>query len=183
MQCHQRLNIPISTLIKDISMIPRLPDNKELWTTHVDPKLFLTDIAYEKLSELGSLIGLVFEMQPNADKKNIHVDIIPSTLETAWSGLNIIFEGQGVMKWFQPESPGYLIKKQNPTIVYRAWFNNYGDPIDIWDQGKIALVRTDVPHQVWNYDDTNRFIVSIRWSNRKSWEETIDWFNRNFPDS
>jgi hypothetical protein len=183
MNCHRLINIPVDTLIKDISMIPRLPDNKELWTTHVDPKLFLTDIAYDKLSALGSLVGLVFEMNPKADKKSIHVDLIPATLEPAWSGLNIVLEGQGVMKWFKPKTPGYLIKRENTRIAYQAWFNDYGEPVDVWSHGKIALVRTDIPHQVWNYDDTNRFIVSIRWSNRTTWEETIEWFNKNFLPS
>lgn len=181
MHCHHLLNIPVSTLVKDISMIPRIPENIALWTTHISPKLFLTNEAYDKLSNLGALAGLIFEMKPNTDKKSIHVDLITSTFEPAWSGLNIVIEGQGVMKWFQPEEPGHLIQRENPKIAYRAWFRNYGEPVDVWDKGKIALVRTDVPHQVWNYDDTNRFIVSIRWSNRTAWEETIEWFNRNFP--
>ena len=60
MHCHQILNIPISTLIKDISMIPRLPDNKELWVNGIDPKLFLTTDAYNKLSILGRLNCLIF---------------------------------------------------------------------------------------------------------------------------
>lgn len=183
MQCHKILDIPVSMLIKDISMIPRLPIGKELWTTHVDPKLFLADDAYNKLSTLGKLNGLIFEMVPKADKKSIHIDLVSATLEPAWSGLNIILEGQGIMKWFIPEKDGYVITRENPKIAYKAWFNDYGDPVDIWSIGKIALVRTDIAHQVWNYDNNNRFIVSIRWSNRTSWEETIDWFNANFPSS
>lgn len=183
MHCHHILNIPVSSLIKDVSMIPRLPDNKELWTTYINPKLILTDYAHDKLVTLGGLIVLVFEMKPKADKKSIHIDLITTTLEPAWSGLNIVLEGQGVMKWFQPESAGYLIQRSTPKIAYQAWFKDYGEPVDIWDKGKIALVRTDVPHQVWNYDDTNRFIVSIRWSNRTTWEETIEWFESNFPNN
>jgi hypothetical protein len=182
MHCHQVLNILVSTLVKDTSMIPRLSENKEFWAMGINPKLFLTNEAYDKLSNLGELTGLIFEMRPNADKKSIHVDLITTTLEPAWSGLNIVFEGQGVMKWFQPEASGYLIQKYNPEVTYRAWFRDYGEPVDVWDKGKIALVRTDVPHQVWNYDETNRFVVSIRWSNRTTWEETIEWFNRNFPE-
>lgn len=180
MQCHQILNIPLSDLVKDTSMIPRLGADKELWVSRINPKLFLTDEAYDKLSTLGTLAGLIFEMKPNTDKKSIHIDLITDTLEPAWSGLNIVLEGQGVMKWFQPESPGHVIERNNPKIAYRAWFRHYGKPVDVWDKGKIALVRTDVAHQVWNYDDTNRFMVSIRWGNRTTWEETIEWFQHNF---
>lgn len=183
MQCHKLLNIPTSIFIKDTSIIPRLPKDKNMWVNTIDPKLFLTTDAYNKLSILGRLNSLIFEMVPKADKKNIHIDLVSSTLEPAWSGLNIILEGQGIMKWFIPEKDGYVITRKNPKIAYKAWFSDYGEPVDTWSTGKIALVRTDIAHQVWNYDNNNRFIVSIRWSNRTSWEETIDWFKCNFPDS
>jgi hypothetical protein len=182
MHCHQILNIPISTLIKDISMIPRLPDNKELWVNGIDPKLFLTTDAYNKLSILGRLNCLIFEMKPNVDKNNIHIDLL-DTLEPVLSGLNIVLEGQGIMKWYMPEKDGYIMNRTNPKITYKAWFNNYGEPVDIWDTGKIALVRTDVAHQVWNFDNDNRLIASIRWDKKTNWEETIEWFNRNFPSN
>lgn len=179
MHCHQVIDIPLTTLVADISHIPRLPIDTEFWASSVDPKLFLKTDVYDKLSSLGELSSLVFEMKPNSDKKSIHVDLLTSTNEPAWSGLNIVLEGQGVMKWFQPDSPGYLIRRENPKTATRTWFKDYGDPVDIWDSGKVALVRTDIPHQVWNYDSVNRFIVSIRWSNRTTWEETLDWFSIN----
>jgi hypothetical protein len=75
------------------------------------------------------------------------------------------------------------MNRTNPKITYKAWFNNYGEPVDIWDTGKIALVRTDVAHQVWNFDNDNRLIASIRWDKKTNWEETIEWFNRNFPSN
>jgi hypothetical protein len=182
MQCHKLLNIPTSIFIENTHTIPRLPKDKNLWVTSLDPKLFLTTYAYNKLSTLENLTSLIFEMESNVDKKNIHIDLL-STLEPVRAGLNIILEGQGVMKWFVPESKGYIINRTTPKISYKAWFNNYGEPVDIWDKGKIALVKTDVAHQVWNYEDANRFIISMRWSRKLSWEETIDWFNKNFPDS
>lgn len=180
MQCHKLLNIPTSIFIKDASIIPRLPKDKNMWVNTIDPKLFLTTDAYNKLSILGRLNSLIFEMKPNVDKNNIHIDLIGPTLEPVLVGLNIVLEGQGVMRWYVPEKDGYVINRTTPKITYKAWFNDYGEPVDIWDKGKIALVRTDVAHQVWNYDDTNRFMVSIRWSNRTTWEETIEWFQHNF---
>ena len=181
MQCHKLLNIPTSIFIKDASIIPRLPKDKNMWVNTIDPKLFLTTDAYNKLSILGRLNSLIFEMKPNVDKNNIHIDLLGPTLEPVLVGLNIVLEGQGVMRWYVPEKDGYVINRTTPKITYKAWFNNYGEPVDIWDKGKIALVRTDVAHQVWNFDNVNRQIVTIRWDNKMSWEETIEWFNRNFP--
>lgn len=179
MKCHQILNIPVSDLIENTTDIPRLLSGNLYGVSNVNPKLFLKTGVYEKLSMLGKLTSLVFEMKPNTDKGSIHVDLITSTLEPAWSGLNILIEGQGTMKWFQPESAGHLIIRENPKTATRTWFKNYGEAVDIWDTGKVALVRTDIPHQAWNYSDTNRFIVSIRWSIRTTWEETIEWFKNN----
>ena len=62
-----------------------------------------------------------------------------------------------------------------------TWIDNYGNPIDEWSVGKVALVRVDKPHQTWNFDSDIRRIVSIRWSTQLSWEDTIAWFNHNFP--
>ena len=183
MQCHKLLNIPTSIFIKDASIIPRLPKDKNMWVNTINPKLFLTTDAYNKLSILGRLNSLIFEMKPNVDKNNIHIDLLGPTLEPVLVGLNIVLEGQGVMKWYVPEKDGYVINRTTPKITYKAWFNNYGEPVDIWDKGKIALVRTDVAHQVWNFDNVNRQIVTIRWDNKMNWEETIEWFNRNFPSN
>ena len=181
MNCYKLLDVDITSLVDDISMIPRLPKDQKYWSSEADPKLFLKPNIYSKLNRLGELRGFIFEMAPNTEKHSIHIDMVASTKEPAWSGLNLIFEGQGAMKWFQPEKEGMIIEHPSPKYMYKAWFSNYGDPIDIWDCGKVALVRTDIPHQVWNNNDTNRFIASIRWSNRTSWEETLDWFKYNFP--
>ena len=183
MKYHHLLDLPTSYFIKDFNVIPELPENKEFHVSRCDPKLYLQDNIYKKLSELGTLYSLVFSMMPGADKKSIHIDLDASTLEPYWPSLNIIINGQGVMRWFNPAAIGVTLKNNNAGVFYKAWFNNYGEPIDEWNHGKVALVRTDTPHQAWNFDNDIRRIVTIRWSNRRSWEETIDWFNRNFPDS
>jgi hypothetical protein len=180
-KCHHLLNIPVTHFIKNIEVIPKLPNNTDIFVSRCDPKLFLHDGVYDKLSELGQLYSLMFSMTPGSDKKNIHVDLDRNTGEPYWPSLNIILEGQGIMKWFNPIGKGE-IRRATADVFYKAWFTNYGDPIDSWTTGKIALVRTDTPHQAWNFDEECRRIVTIRWSNRKTWEETIEWFNRNFPN-
>jgi hypothetical protein len=121
-------------------------------------------------------------MLPGVDKGSIHIDLDKNTLEPYWPSLNIVIDGQGVMRWFNPSKPGTILRNESAGVFYKAWFNNYGDPIDEWNSGKVALVRTDTPHQAWNFDNDIRRIITIRWGNRKTWEETINWFNNNFPD-
>lgn len=180
MICHYNIDLSVNTFIKNIDVIPKLPDNKKFHVDTCDPKLYLHDHVYQKLSELGTLHSLVFSMVPNADKKSIHTDLDSATLEPYWPSLNIVLDGQGVMRWFNPSKSGIVLKHGEIGVAYKAWFDGYGEPIDEWDTGKIALVRTDMPHQVWNFDDTIRRIVTIRWSNRKTWEETLEWFQHNF---
>lgn len=179
---HYHLNLPVNHFIKDGDILPTLPLNKEFHVSACDPKTYLHETVYEKLSKLGALSSLVFTMLPGADKKSIHVDLDPKTLEPYWPSLNIVLDGQGVMRWFNPSTPGTIMRNANAGY-YKGWDTNYGEPIDEWNVGKVVLVRTDTPHQAWNFDSDTRRVVTIRWSNRKSWEETIDWFNRNFPDN
>jgi hypothetical protein len=178
---HHHLNLQVDYFIKDFDAIPKLPENKKYHVCSCDPKLYLQDNIYKKLSELGTLYSLVFSMLPGADKKSIHIDIDNTTSQPFWPSLNIVINGQGVMRWFNPSDPGVILRNNSAGVLYKAWFNNYGEPIDEWNSGKVALVRTDTPHQAWNFDNDTRRIVTIRWSNRKTWEETINWFNSNFP--
>ena len=180
---HYPLNMSVNYFIKDFNSVPTLPPDKQFHVSSCDPKLYLHDDIYEKLSELGTLYSLVFSMLPGADKGSIHIDLDKKTLQPFWPSLNIVIDGQGVMRWFNPAEPGFVLRNLNAGVYYRAWFNNYGDPIDEWNTGKIALVRTDTPHQVWNFDNDIRRMITVRWSNRKTWEETIEWFNRNFPNN
>jgi hypothetical protein len=182
LKCHHLLDIPVSYFIKDIDSIPKPPIDKEFHISRCNPKLFLHEDMYNKLSELGDLASFIFSSKPGATKGSIHIDLDTTTLKPLWPGLNIILEGQGTMKWFNPTGTG-LVSRLPVGVYFRAWFKNYGEPIDEWNEGKIALVRTDIPHQVWNFDNEARRIVSIRWSNKKTWEETIEWFNRNFPNN
>ena len=177
------INRPVSDFIKNTDIIPTKPVHSELFVTKCNPKLYLQDDVYDKLSSLGDLFSLVFCMSPNADKKNIHIDIDTDTQKPIQSSLNIIIDGQGVMRWFNPSVEGTLkntINSNGVNVYYKAWYDNFGDPIDEWKSGKIALVRTDVPHQAWNFDSTDRRIVSIRWSKKYTWKETIEWFETNF---
>ena len=180
---HYHLNQSVSHFIKDYDIIPTLPSDKQFHVSSCDPKLFLHNDVYQKLSALGTLYSLVFSMCPNADKGSIHIDLDRSTLTPYWPSLNIVIDGQGIMRWFNPLSEGIILRNPSAGVFYKAWFKDYGDPVDEWNSGKVVLVRTDIPHQAWNFDNDTRRMITIRWSNRKTWEETIEWFNRNFTNN
>lgn len=180
MICHKVLNLTSSDLIPDTTKVFRPWHNKSFSVRSQDPKLFLGANVYEKLSELGDLTSLVFHMKPYADKQNVHIDISSKSKLPFWPSLNVLIEGQGVMRWFVPNSQGNLSYQPNADVWYQSWENTFGEVVDQWSEGKVALVKTDVAHNVWNPGDTDRLAVSIRWRQRYSWEETLEWFEKNF---
>ena len=178
MNCHKVLDIPVESLIKTLDGVPRLSKDQMLQAVACDPKIFLHDHVYESLSRLGHLGGLVFEMRGNTSKDNIHIDYDRITFKPFWPCLNLILEGSGVLKWFQPETNGVM--KTAGGNYYMAWHKDYGEPIDQWTSGKVALVRTDIPHNAFNYSNETRLSISVRWENRYTWEETLEWFDKEF---
>lgn len=176
--CHMVLkNFKVSDFISNVNDIPRIEYDKPFGVISTNPINFLKTKMYNKLLVLGNLTCLIFEMKPNVDKRSIHIDIDYSTKKPYWPSLNIIIKGQGVMKWFNPATEGKIYYNKDGKVFYKAWFSDYGSIVDEWSTEKIAIVRTDVPHQVWNYDEEPRLMVSIRWSNRTSWEETKEFFS------
>lgn len=178
MNCFKILNLSPTDLISDFNIIPKPATEKPYGVSKINPKLFLKDSFFIKLSELGDLSCLVFQQKGFADKKSIHIDI-KSNGEPYYASLNIIIDGQGTMMWFSPSDEGTLHINNDTGVAYRAWFKNFGKPIDIWKEGKVALVKTHIPHGVWNLSYETRLIVSLRWSNTYSWDYLSEWFDKN----
>lgn len=173
------LDISVESLVKSIENIPRLPAGAKALAVACDPQIFLHEHVYNKLSEFGTLACLVFEMLPNFEKDNVHIDYDKNSNRPFWPALNLILEGQGVLRWFAPSVPGTL--RSAGGNIYMAWDKqNYGTILEEWRTGKVALVRTDIPHNAFNIDDVNRLSVSIRWMGRHGWIETINWFEQEF---
>ena len=179
MNCYKVLNIKVSDLIADQSNIPRPAEHKMFAAETHNPKLYLNKNIYEKLLELGNLSSIVFHMKPFVDKKSIHVDLDENKIPWG-SSLNIILSGQGIMKWFNPNKLGVISRGNYGNVWFLNWTSDYGEQIDTWTDGKVALVRTDIPHNVWNPFDQERLIVSVRWSKKYTWEELVYWFDHNF---
>jgi hypothetical protein len=52
---HYPLNLSVDNFIKDYDIIPMLPAGKHFHVSSYDPKLYLHEDVYQKLSELGTL--------------------------------------------------------------------------------------------------------------------------------
>lgn len=175
--CHCVLNLSPNDIVKVDHVFPAVPESaKGFWVSRCDPAQFLTSLWLDKLQPLGRLNALWFVMNPGVNKGNIHVDLESQSQTPFWPSLNVILQGQGLMKWFAPIDPGTVKFHDQARVHYKYWTDNYGEPIDQWTQGKVALVRTDVPHNAWNPHDQPRHVVSIRWRSAMSWPETLDYF-------
>ena len=173
------LDVPLERLIKKDAKLYRMPADQLCSARAFDPKELLKEDVYSLLSELGHLAGLLFEQRPGAEKDNIHIDYDKVSKRPFWPCLNLILEGQGVLRWHRPVGPGEL--RTAGGNIYMAWNKEcYGQIIDEWSSGKVALVRTDIPHNAFNFDKETRLSISIRWSKRYTWNETLAWFNKVF---
>jgi hypothetical protein len=179
---HKKLDIPLDRLVKSTDHLYRMPlgkDSTVCSATASDPKFLLQDDIYEILSELGPLVGLLFEQPPMRQKDNIHVDIDKISCQPFWPCFNLILEGQGTLRWFDPKGPGDIRKAGGN--LYQAWHPvDYGTILEEWNDSKVALVRTDIPHNAFNFDKELRLSFSVRWKQRYTWEETVQWFDSVF---
>jgi len=175
----KNLDIPVDSLVRTLDNLPRLSNGEKAMAVACDPRIFLHEHVYNKLSEFGSLACLVFEMIPNHEKGNVHIDYDKCSNRPFWPALNLILEGQGVLRWFAPSVPGKM--RSAGGNIYMAWDKEYyGTMLEEWRTGKVALVRTDIPHNAFNIDNVNRLGVSIRWTKRHGWIETVNWFDQVF---
>jgi hypothetical protein len=120
---------------------------------------------------------MTFYQKPFCYNKKAHTDIT-STNMFHWYSLNVIISGQGKMSWFSPSTQGDLLRhKDNPDGILYIDFENVnllGSPVDTWNFGKIALVKTGIPHHTYNDGAIERIVVSIRWDPILDWNSAID---------
>jgi hypothetical protein len=72
---------------------------------------------------------------------------------------NVLCQGQGTMTWFKrPDEGSKMFRHPNdPTrIIYETYEGLTLEPMDHWTDGKVALVRTGLPHGVKNEDNEDR---------------------------
>ena len=146
----------------------------------------LSPEAYAYFSPYGLRKNLMtFYNQPNYNKIGpAHIDYINAEDKHLYS-LNISIYGQGQMNWYYTNNSGKIYRHlRDPKHILYETFENVemlGDPIDVWKEGKVALVRTDIPHLVYNDNDSERLVLSIRWENHFDWDGAVE-FVQTFID-
>lgn len=172
---YKTYDIPVGKIL-NLNFCETITDLDNLFGVRMYPSIdLLTDHAYQffKKLELKDYL-MVFYQKPLAEKGSIHVDHISKYVTHPYS-LNIVYKGQGVMKWFNPVGPGILKEAANGA-KYKYWPQQLaGSILEEWSTGKIALVKTDIPHQAYNYNNETRICVSIRWNDiTLPWKNMID---------
>jgi aspartyl/asparaginyl beta-hydroxylase (cupin superfamily) len=70
----------------------------------------------------------------------------------------------------------------DPTrIIYETYEGLTLEPMDRWTDGKVALVRTGLPHGVKNEDAENRICLCIRIDDY-GWEQAKEIYNNFFKN-
>lgn len=120
---------------------------------------------------------MTFYQRPFNFNKKAHTDINADN-SYHWYSLNIIVSGQGKMVWFNPSPKRDILHHKNdPKGILYVDFDDYsvlGDPIDVWGEGRIALVKTGIPHHTHNDGPTERLVISIRWDPIITWNSAIE---------
>ena len=172
-------NIPIDRLLNLEYCNSILESNNDIEIKMLPSINILSNSAYQYFNRYTlNKNFMVFYQKSKKDKGTIHTDYLSdgclSTTEFHPYSLNVILKGQGSMQWFDPIGPGVL-STHNVGVRYRYWpLALKGKTLDTWSTGKVALVKTDVPHQAFNNDAEDRVCISIRWSNMlMPWEELI----------
>lgn len=124
---------------------------------------------------------MTFYQKPFFIGTQAHVDITSNNTRH-WYSLNVAIYGQGKMFWFDDINDGVVLNhKDSPDDILYIEFNDLtvlGNPIDVWSTGKVSLVKTGIPHYTHNDSIDERLVVSIRWDEILSWEESIDLIDR-----
>lgn len=178
MKCFINISDKINSYLRKDLQIKKFIDPKK-WSTHdwVHTKIYevLNDKGLRKLESLDPQIdAIVFRLEPNSFG-TIHKDtdgegnLIPF-------GMNWVLQGEGVMEWFNPSQPHN--REPGDFSPYPHWTEDIaGQPIDSWN-GKNALVRTDIPHRVYNTSNIVRVCFAIKF-NCTEWEMVEEWILKN----
>lgn len=150
---------------------------------HTPSRDILTLSAYNYFFSFGLREKLMtFYQQANNSKiESAHIDYISIT-EKHFYSLNVLIYGQGKMNWYNTNTKGKIFRhpRSPKTILYENFDDiiSLGDPIDIWEFGKVALVRTDIPHLAVNNDAEERLALSIRWDKHFDWDGAIEFVQK-----
>ena len=176
-QCYYKLNLPFN--VQDINT-DKLSELDYLdWTKHTSRVVKAEDWLSDRLlnffidRNMNDLTLLINYCPPNT-KGYIHIDgdytkARPCGINIPWGSNN------SVMTWFKAHDnviPKLTITANNkPHIDYDI---NNVEPIEHAEINSISLIRTNIPHQVYNIDPDNaRWCMSIRVNSITSWISSV----------
>lgn len=162
----------------NLSYINSLISSKRSMTMAQSDRALKPDL-YDYLKPYGVRDRLMLFFQPPHDlDPRIHTDYI-SKEETHFYSFNILCRGQGTMIWYErPEQGSEMLAHANSPnhIFYEVYPNLDLKKIAEWNSGKVALVRTDIPHGVINDSNELRVCLSVR-INNFGWEKAKEIFS------
>lgn len=139
----------------------------------VESSMALQPNFFSYLKQFGLRDKLMLFLQNAGDTTNrIHTDYASEDTRFHHS-FNVICSGQGTMTWFRrPNDGGFIYRHPNNPkhILYEIYPEAQLEALDHWTAGKVALVRTCVPHGVTNNYPEDRVCLSIR-TDDHGWEE------------
>jgi hypothetical protein len=182
MECYYKFNLSADQILNLDYIYRKANEHADKGMILVISELALKPAFYTYLKQYGLRDYLMLFLRKAGNiKKDIHTDYVTEEQPHHYS-FNVICKGQGTMTWFnRPVEGSQMFRHPNdPTrIIYETYNGLTLDPVDQWTDGKIALVRTGIPHGVMNDSSEDRICLSIRIDDY-GWEQAREIYNSFF---
>jgi hypothetical protein len=165
MECYYKFNVDIEQILNLDYVYRKANEHADKNMILVISELALKQKFYAYLKHYGLRDYLMLFLRKAGNvKEDIHTDYATEEQPHYYS-FNLICKGQGTMTWFKrPKVGSQMFRHPNDPsrIIYETYNGLTLESIDQWSDGKIALVRTGIPHGVTNDELEDRICLSIR---------------------
>jgi hypothetical protein len=183
-ECYYKFNLDIDQILNLDYIIRKANENDGKGMILVMSELALKQPFFQYLKNYGIRDYLMLFLRKSGNlNENIHTDYVTED-DTHHYSFNVLCQGQGTMTWFKrPDEGSKMFRHPNdPTrIIYETYEGLTLEPMDRWTDGKVALVRTGLPHGVKNEDAENRICLCIRIDDY-GWEQAKEIYNNFFKN-
>jgi len=183
-ECYHKFNLDTNQILNLDYIQRKANEHNNKMMTLVSSELAIKPEFLSFLKNYGIRDYLMLFLQKAGDlNEKIHTDYV-TEIDPHYYSFNIICKGQGVMTWYN-SPPGGGNKTRHPAdparILYET-FNGFTlDTVATWSDGKIALVKTGIPHGVKNNGSEDRICLSIRIDDY-GWEEAKKIYSECFKN-
>ena len=183
-ECYYKFNLDINQILNLDYINRKANENDGKGMILVISELALKEPFFKYLKNYGIRDYLMLFLRKAGNlNENIHTDYVTED-NTHHYSFNVLCQGQGTMTWFKrPDEGSKMFRHPNdPTrIIYETYEGLTLEPIDHWTDGKVALVRTGIPHGVKNEGSENRICLSIRIDDY-GWDQAKEIYNNYFKN-